>query len=290
MPAFLLACGLRNVPNPTNTPIESLSIVLPPTATLSILPTATSDEYQADQPKKGVQIWSLGGNGWALEIGDRMLVFDYVESGGANPPAPDELRNLQRGYIDPDELSSYEVYVFVTHSHQDHFDNVIFRWQDRIAQITYIFGWQAGNNPDHHYLVNPRTQTQIDGVEVYTINSRSDVPEVAYLVKVEGLVIYFNGDYRGSYLDDFEYLDTLTDHINIAFVIGWPYVSHQNFQQAKLLAEMFNPPYMFASCREGDEDTCRQFAELLPEHGVSSAILYAEHRGSAFVFSENDIE
>lgn len=253
-------------------------------------PTATPTANEADQPELGVQIWSLGGNGWALRIGEKMLVFDYVGSGDPNPPTSGEARNLRRGYIDPDELSSFEVYVFVTHSHQDHFDRVILEWQDRIDQITYFFGWQAGSNPEHHYMTDPRAQTQSGGVEVYTINSQSDVPEVAYLVKVDGITIYHNGDYRGSYLEDFEYLQTITDHIDIAFVIGWPYESHQHFQQAKLLAEMFDPMYMFAICREGDEGKSREFVELLAEHGVETKALYAEHRGESFILSGNGSE
>jgi L-ascorbate metabolism protein UlaG (beta-lactamase superfamily) len=227
----------------------------------------------------------LGGNGWALRIRDKMLVFDYVAGPGPRSPAAGEAGHLQTGHIDPDELQSFQVYVFVTHSHQDHFDPGILAWQDQVDQITYFFGWQAGGNPGHHYMIGPRAQAQSDGVDIYTINSHSDVPEVAYLVKVDGITIYHNGDYRGSYEEDFEYLHTITDRIDIAFVIGWPYVDHQHFQQAKLLAEMFNPMCMFAICREGDEDKCRQFADLLAEHGVETNVLYAEVRGDDFACS-----
>ena len=86
-------------------------------------------------------------------------------------------------------------------------------------------------------------------------------------------------------MEDFEYLRRITDHIDIAFVIGWPYENHQHFQQAKLLAQMFDPTYVFAICREGNEDKSRQFAELLAKHGVETNVLYAEHRGHSFVYS-----
>jgi L-ascorbate metabolism protein UlaG (beta-lactamase superfamily) len=300
MSALLAACGSINAPVPTNTPSRTPTVTLPPTSTPLVTPTiepssipspaVTLTENKVDQPEPGVQIWSLGGNGWALRIGEKVLVFDYVGRGDPTPPASSETRNLQRGYIDPDELSSFEVYVFVTHSHQDHFDRVILDWQDRIDQITYFFGWQAGSNPEHHYMTGPRAQTQSGGVEVYTINSQSDVPEVAYLVKVDGITIYHNGDYSGTYSEDFEYLQTIVEHIDIAFVIGWPYESHQHFQQAKSLAEMFDPMYMFAICREGDEEKSREFVELLAEHGVETMVLYAEHRGDSFILSESGVE
>lgn len=283
---ILVACGPINAPIPADTPSRTPTVISLSTSPPTVTPTGN----QVDQPAPSVHVWSLGGNGWALRIREKMLVFDYVGAADPTPPASGEAPSLQRGYIDPDELRSFEVYVFVTHSHQDHFDPVILEWQDQIDQIAYFFGWQAGSNPEYHYMIGPRAHTQSGGVEVYTINSQSDVPEVAYLVKVDGMTIYHNGDYRGSYLEDFEYLQTITDHIDIAFVIGWPYVSHQHFQQAMLLAEMYNPMYMFAICREGDEDKSRQFAELLADHGVETTVLYAEHRGDNFILSGSGVE
>jgi L-ascorbate metabolism protein UlaG (beta-lactamase superfamily) len=300
MAILLAACGPVRAPSPGDTPSQTPTVHLPPTSSPTwtpevvtlptsspIVPPPGTKVHPADP---SVHIWSLGGNGWALRIRDKMLVFDYVGAAGPTQPASGEAQHLQRGYIDPYELRSLEVYVFVTHSHQDHFDPGILEWDHQIDQITYFFGWQAGGNPEHHYMIGPRAHTQSGGVEVYTVNSHSDVPEVAYLVKVDGITIYHNGDYRGSYVEDFEYLHTITDQIDIAFVIGWPYVSHQNFQQAKLLAEMFNPTCMFAICREGDEDKSREFAELLAEHGLETNVLYAEHRGDDFICSTSGVE
>jgi hypothetical protein len=160
---------------------------------------------------------------------------------------------------------------------------VIFEWQENVDNITYIFGWQAGGNPDHHYLIGPRAHGEIGSLNVFTINSHhAGVPEVAYLVQINGITIYHNGDYMSSYVEDFEYLKTISDHIDIAFVIGWPYIDHQHFQQAILLADMFSPEHIFAICREGDEEKCRQFKDLLPEYGGEATIEYADRRGDEF--------
>lgn len=252
--------------------------------------TDNNTGVQVTETDSTVHIWSLGGNGWALRVGDKMLIFDYVGGSGTASQDTDDTLDLERGRIDPGEIRSYKVYVFVTHSHQDHYDPSILEWQNQIDQITYFFGWQAGNNPEHHYMIGPRANTQFDDLSVYTINSHHDgVPEVAYLVEVDGIVIYHNGDYRSTYLEDFKFLQSVTEHIDIAFVIGWPYVTHQHFQQAKLLAEMFDPVYIFAICREGNEDKSRQFARLLAEHGVKSSVLYAQHRGDYFTYSRKAI-
>ncbi len=298
---ILVACGPVNVPVPANMPSQTPRVKLPPTFSPILTPpivslstsstTYTPTGNKVDQPDSSVHIWSLGGNGWALRILDKILIFDHVRGTDPTPPDSGEPRNLQKGYIDPDELRSFEVYVFVTHSHPDHFDPVIFEWRDQIDQITYFFGWQADSNSEYHYMLGPRAHTQSGGVKVHTINSHQDgVPEVAYLVKVDGITIYHNGDYRASYLEDFEYLHTITDHIDIAFVIGWPYVNHQHFQQARALAEMLNPTYMFAICREGNEDKSRRFVELLAEHGVEANVLYAKHRGDYFICSKSAAE
>ena len=84
-------------------------------------------------------------------------------------------------------------------------------------------------------------------------------------------------------MEDFAYLQTVTDHIDIAFVIGWPFVDHQHFEQALLLADLFHPTYLFAICQPGHEYRGRQFAELLAERGVEATVLYAERRGDDFV-------
>ena len=164
-----------------------------------------------------------------------------------------------------------------------HFEPAILEWQEQVDRITYVFGWEAGNNPEHHYLVGPRGTTQAGDVDVYTINSHhSGVPEVAFLVKVDGYTIYDNGDYRAEYVEDYEYLGTITDDIDIAFVIGHPFVDHPYFQQAVRLSEVFHPTYMFAMNREGDEFKCRQFAELLAEQGIEVNVISGERRGVSF--------
>lgn len=244
------------------------------------IPASINGDTQLSQ---NVTVWFLGDNGWAVNVGDKMLIFDYMEGDFAPLPSASENRGLDQGYIDPQELSDFDVYVFVTHEHFDHYDRVILRWADFCERITYIFGWQAGNDPDHHYLIGPRAQERVGDLEIITINSHhSGVPEVAYLVKVDGITIYHNGDYKSDYERDFAYLQTITEHIDIAFVIGWPFPEDQYFQQALLLAELFSPTYMFESYPTGNADKAEQFAEMLPELGVEGSIRYAEHRGISF--------
>jgi len=230
------------------------------------------------------KVWYLGANGWAVRINEKVLVFDYQDWTDPDPPAAGEARDLEHGYIDPNELRPFDVYVFVTHSHQDHYDPVIYDWRERLDRITYVFGWMAGNNPEHHYMVGQRDYKEIDGMRIYTIYSHhSGVPESAFLVMVDGYTIYHNGDYMADYEEDYEYLRTITDHIDIAFVIGHPDEGHQYFAQAKLLDELFHPTYMFPMNREGEAFRCNEFSMMLAKHGVKSSVVVLEKRGDDYM-------
>jgi len=101
------------------------------------------------------------------------------------------VQSLATGRINPAEIRDLDVYVFVSHSHEDHYDPVILDWQDQVENLTHIFGWQATDDTSHYHFVDPRASLRIGDMDVYTINCRSGVPEVAYLIKTDGLTIFF---------------------------------------------------------------------------------------------------
>jgi L-ascorbate metabolism protein UlaG (beta-lactamase superfamily) len=174
-----------------------------------------------DPPPGGAIVWYLGHCGYAVRTRDHLLIFDYQErNDGRQPKTRPERPSLASGWIDPVEIKDLKVRVFASHSHEDHFDPVIFSWQAAIPDILYYFGWQAADDPAHAYLIGPRAGLKSGGLEIATINSHhSGVPEVAWLIKVDGLVIYHNGD---CLPDDpaaaHDYLRTKTEAIDLAFV------------------------------------------------------------------------
>ena len=97
----------------------------------------------------------------------------------------------------------------------------IFGWRKAVSDIAYYFGWKAADDAANHYLVGPQGTYAADGLEIFTINSHhSGVPEVAFLVKVDGLVIYHNGDYRMDYQADFPYLQKYAARFDLVFVLA----------------------------------------------------------------------
>ena len=193
-----------------------------------------------------------------------LLIFDYQERrDGPQPRVRPRPLRLDRGWVDPAEIARDRVRVFVSHSHEDHFDPVILGWRKAVADIAYYFGWKAAEDPAYHYLVGPRGELHAgDGLEISTINSHhSGVPEVACLVKVDGLAIYHNGDYRMDYQADFPYLQTHVASLDLAFVLG---VSDENIQygrQNRALFERFKPRAVFPMHAEAGARMYKEFAE-----------------------------
>ena len=172
-------------------------------------------------PPGGAIVWYLGHCGYAVRTQNHLLVFDYQEQqDGKQSKSRPAQPSLAAGWIEPGEIKDLKVRVFVSHSHGDHYDPVIFTWKEAVPDIAYYLGWKAADDPSCQYLVGPRAELVSGGLEIATINSHhSGVPEVAWLVKVDGLVIYHNGDCQpGDPSAEHGFLRTKTDVIDLAFV------------------------------------------------------------------------
>jgi L-ascorbate metabolism protein UlaG (beta-lactamase superfamily) len=166
-------------------------------------------------------VWYLGHCGYAIRTENHFLIFDYQENNdGQQKKFRPEKTSLNLGWIDPEEIKDLKVRVFVSHSHADHFDPVILKWKEDIPDIEYYFGWKMADDPAFHNFPGPRTELRSDGLEIATINSHhSGVAESAWLIKVDGLVIYHNGDcLPDDPFSEHDYLRKKTDRIDLAFV------------------------------------------------------------------------
>jgi len=233
----------------------------------------------AQEPTPSLTVWYLGHCGFAVQTGNKLLVFDYLSDRGT-PSTDPEAGGLDDGIIEPADLEGLQVYVFVTHSHSDHWDPRILEWERAVPDIHYFFGWEAGENPRHHYLVGPRATATQGALEIYTINSHhAGVPEVAYLVQVNGHWIYHNGDYRQEYLQDFEYLATFTDHMDLVFHGGSTDEQWQYTHQVYYLMERFHPDAFFPMHYGGNEEEMAGFAPAMARRGHDTNILVPSRRG-----------
>jgi ankyrin repeat protein len=223
-------------------------------------------------------VWSLGHCGFAVKTRSRLLIFDYFSRGWPRPEKP----SLANGFVDPEEIKGQETVVFVSHAHGDHFDPVILSWQPVVKNIRYIFGWKAGKGDRAVDMPAPRATKTLRGMEIFTINcEHNDVPEVAYLVKVDGLSIYHSGDYMGpldTYQDDMAYLLKKAGTVDLAFI--------GKFQQA----ESLKPRVVFPIHGYNREYMYGAFARQAVEKRISSQVILPENKGDRFMLTSRQKE
>ena len=196
-------------------------LILPFLGYAGIQSDAGMEEGGTVQQPDNAVIWYLGHCGFAMRTSNYLLIFDYQElRDGQQPKARPMKPALENGWVNPEEIRNLSVRVFASHSHNDHYDPVVLEWKKTIPDIQYFFGWKAADDTAFHYLVGPRAEYKSGGLEIYTINSHhSGVPEVAWLVKVDGLVIYHNGDCQPEdAVKEYGFLKTKVERIDIAFV------------------------------------------------------------------------
>jgi L-ascorbate metabolism protein UlaG (beta-lactamase superfamily) len=217
-------------------------------------------------------VWSLGHCGFAVKTRSRLLIFDYI-SLGMRP----EKSSLANGFVNPEEIKDLEVVALVSHNHPDHFDPAILSWQSVVKNITYLFGWNARKGERSIDMPAPRAVTTIKGLEIYTVNDEHDtVPEVAYLVKVDGLSIYHSGDYIGRidrFRGDMDYLLNKAGAVDIAFI--------GKFKQAKSLL----PSVVFPIHAWDREYMYGAFAREAAAKKLPSRVVCPENKGDRFMLS-----
>lgn len=134
---------------------------------------------------------------FVVEMESRTLIFDYFEDGKVN------------GYHFTGTLPKIDqrkpIYVFASHSHQDHFDLAVLNWEKEYQKIHYIFskdirltgrylernGISAGIR-EKITFVQPCKKYKIGDMEIETL--RSTDAGVAFLVRADGKCIYHAGD------------------------------------------------------------------------------------------------
>lgn len=175
---------------------------------------------------------------FCVEVDEKVLVFDYYKGDCISSC-------IYHGEM-PEFGKETPIYVFSSHSHQDHFDTQVLKWKENYSNIHYIFAKEIkkklGNSMLHRLgleqsikesitYVKPGEKYEVDGIVVETLASTDC--GVAFLVTVSGKTIYHAGDLNwwrwegepekfNQYQEKLykEQIDLLTDRkIDLAFVV-----------------------------------------------------------------------
>ncbi len=123
-------------------------------------------------------------SGFSVQVENTLLVFDYWEGEKGELPAAARLT--------PEKLKAYgQVFVFVSHAHPDHLDQVIYTWMEG-NPVTYIVASDTPIGIRGKRLAAGDSLLLAPGVRVTAYGS-TDMG-VSFLVELKGLFIFHAGD------------------------------------------------------------------------------------------------
>jgi L-ascorbate metabolism protein UlaG (beta-lactamase superfamily) len=227
----------------------------------------------------------LGHSGWAVETESRFLIFDYWERN--EPEVP---RSLSNGHIAPEEIEDKSVIVFVTHSHADHYDPRILEWDRKLPDVTYVFGWKIDDDAENHILCGEKRETiELDGVAIRTIHHDfDDIPESAFLVELDGLVIFHSGDhgngpppFTNEFVSNIDYIAKSAPEIDVAFIPLWG--------EEAYVIEKLKPKVTFAMHDLGREHKYKELEKTVAQNELPTTPIAAEKKGDRFFYRNGGV-
>jgi len=237
--------------------------------------------------KKEAVIWYLGHTGWAVKTGSKLLIFDYWGRGRPDEPM------LANGRIDPEEIKDLDVTVFVSHNHDDHYDETILDWAKTIKKITFVFGWK-NEKASNSISMGPREKKLIGDMEIHLVNSPKANPlDNAFLVKTDGLAICHAGDYGALggitritdfYKEDMGYLQNEAPGLDIMFLTGL-LIDNKVPVYIPFSILTANPSLLFLMHQGAKEYNLKALADELAKTAWDSQIIAPLDRGQVYFYS-----
>lgn len=134
-----------------------------------------------------MNIFFLHHSAVAVEADKSLLVFDHYRN---------ENRGLEYGSVGDADLKSAErVYVFVSHSHSDHFNKGIYRWADINPNTVYILDSTVPAGKRTNCIVLSKGKTYDDGY-IYVEEFGSTDMGGSFFVTCEGKSFFHAGDFN----------------------------------------------------------------------------------------------
>lgn len=124
--------------------------------------------------KLDVRIEHIFHSGFILETQDYLLVFDYY-----------------KGDI---SLKDKKIIVFVSHGHEDHYTEDIFKWKEGFKDIRYVLSSDIDlkSKDENIYIMEPYEDLKLDNISVKSFGS-TDLG-LSFLIDIDGLTVFHAGD------------------------------------------------------------------------------------------------
>lgn len=219
-----------------------------------------------------MKVTHLYHSGCIVELENHILLFDFY-----------------KGKLKLDKNKS--LYVFVSHSHYDHFNKDILKINH--PNVKYIFSSSIKNNYNAYYLENNKTYT-IDDITIKTLLSTDE--GCAFIVEVENKTIYHSGDlnwwhWEGEPKEDNDYqcityqqqINLINQPIDIAFVVVDIRQEKDYLLGIQYFLNHVKTQYIFPIHYFGDYSISTQLQKEKLNNPYYAQIIYPKHENEEFV-------
>lgn len=214
-------------------------------------------------------------SGSLVELDNHILLFDYYKG------------KLELNTDKP-------LYVFVSHSHYDHFNKDIFKLNH--PHITFILSSSIQSSYNAYYLDN-NCSYQIDDITIHTLLSTDE--GCAFIVEVENKTIYHAGDlnwwhWEGEPKKDNEYqcityqqqINLIKKPIDIAFVVVDGRQEKDYILGLQYFLNNTQTKYVFPIHYFGDYSISSQLKKEKLVNSHHTKIIYINHENEDFIIKE----
>ncbi|WP_446897170.1 MBL fold metallo-hydrolase [Clostridium sp. LBM24168] len=139
-----------------------------------------------------IKIHYLYHSGFAVETEEHFLVFDYYKDSFTGKE-----KSIENGLISEDFIKDKKnTIVFVSHSHPDHFNPVIFKWNKSNKKIKYILSSDVPvvDSKENYYKLSTYEDITLKEEGVYIKAFGSTDIGISFLIKLEGITLFHSGD------------------------------------------------------------------------------------------------
>ena len=240
-------------------------------------------------------IWHLYHSGFAIKTSSHFLIFDYRERESLKPG-----QSLIHGVIDPAELKGQRVVVFISHEHYDHFFRDAIKWSSQIENIQYVVSTEV-TQADPRYAAQANRITVVGADETRHIGQiglrtfKATDSGVAFLLKVDGLMIYHSGDHanwnwknrsNASVIFRQQELAGIPgDSIDIAMQVCDARLAGKGWGGFFDVAEHLRPQLIIPMHLNDDYSVTSRLNEITSERKIKVAVWAVEFSGQGYFFS-----
>jgi ankyrin repeat protein len=227
--------------------------------------------------------WYLNHRGWAIKTARHFLIFDAEEFEVTRPTDP----ALANGFLTPGEIGDQDVLALYTTYHGEIGEPAyIHEIEDSLRSITYVHleadRWRGS---DATVYLSPRDQTSLADVEIVTVGVTEQMPSLGYLLKLDGLVIYYAGfrvEDGEKFRGEIDFLAEHTERVDLAF-LQWVGPDEED-NEVRQFVERFDPRAVLILSPDRQEDRFPEMAGRLRAWGFAGEIFTASAAGDEYVF------